>query len=111
VSVEDADQLQDLRSFSRDLMQKMSVDLETKLDWVAVDHWDTDNPHTHIILRGRTNHGSDLVIAPDYMARGMRQRRRRDRDRMAGAAYDLEIHRATRREVDQERFHAAPIER
>lgn len=70
VSVEDAPQLDDLRMYTRALMQRMSADLETPLDWVAVDHWDTDNPHTHIVLRGRTGEGQDLVIAPDYMAHG-----------------------------------------
>ena len=47
----------------------MTTDLETRLDWVAVDHWDTDNPHTHIVLRGHAGNGrgkdQDLVIAPD----------------------------------------------
>jgi hypothetical protein len=52
VSVEDAEQLEDLRSYTRSLLQRMSIDLETRLDWVAVDHWDTDNAHTHVVLRG-----------------------------------------------------------
>jgi hypothetical protein len=34
----DGDQLLDLKPFVRDLMQQMERDLETKLDWVAVDH-------------------------------------------------------------------------
>ena len=28
-------------------------DLGTRLDWVAVDHWNTDNPHVHVLVRGR----------------------------------------------------------
>jgi len=62
VSVEDAEQLDDLRAYTREFMQRMAVDLETRLDWVAVDHWDTDNPHTHVVLRGRAASGQDLVI-------------------------------------------------
>ena len=53
VSAQDAEKLEDLRGFTRELMRRMEVDLETRLDWVAVDHWDTDNPHTHVVLRGR----------------------------------------------------------
>jgi type IV secretory pathway VirD2 relaxase len=41
-------------------------DLGTKLDWVGIDHWNTDNPHFHIIVRGKGDDGRDLVIARDY---------------------------------------------
>ena len=37
----------DLKAFTRDLAQQMEADLGTRLDWVAVDHWNTDNPHAH----------------------------------------------------------------
>src|SRR3546814_11538595 len=55
-------------------MKQVELDLGTRLDWVAVDHWDTDNPHTHIVLRGKDDRGEDLVIARDYIGRGMRTR-------------------------------------
>lgn len=38
VSPEHADQLEDLRTYTRHLMQRMEADLGTRLDWVAVDH-------------------------------------------------------------------------
>ena len=46
VSPDDASQMTDLRGFTRDLMGQAERDLETKLDWVAVDHWNTGHPHT-----------------------------------------------------------------
>jgi type IV secretory pathway VirD2 relaxase len=64
----------------------MEKDLGTKLDWVAVDHWNTDNPHVHIILRGRADDGQDLVIARDYIKEGMRARAA-DRHAGIGAAH------------------------
>jgi hypothetical protein len=39
VSPDDGDRIADLKLFVRDLMQDMERDLETKLDWVAVDHY------------------------------------------------------------------------
>ena len=33
-------------------MTDVARDLGTKLDWVAVDHWNTDNPHIHVLIRG-----------------------------------------------------------
>ena len=64
----------------------MEADLGTRLDWVAVDHWNTDNPHTHLIVRGRDDTGKDLIIAGDYIAR-LPPPGRRVGDRMAGAAH------------------------
>lgn len=104
VSVEDAEHLEDLRGYTREFMQRMAVDLETRLDWVAVDHWDTDNPHTHVVLRGRAANGQDLVIAPDYMAHGMRMRASELATEWLGPRTDLEIRQGLLREVEQERL-------
>ncbi|WP_370641467.1 DUF3363 domain-containing protein [Acidovorax sp. Leaf73] len=106
VSVEDAGELEDLRDYTRTLMARMAVDLETRLDWVAVDHWDTDNPHTHVVLRGRSGEGrgADLVIAPDYMAHGMRQRACELATEWLGPRTELEMRQSQQREVDQQRW-------
>jgi hypothetical protein len=70
VSPEDATQMADLHGFTRELMQDAERDLGTKLDWVAVDHWNTDNPHIHVLVRGRADDGKDLVISRDYISHG-----------------------------------------
>ena len=67
VSPEDAGQMADLRAFTRELMADAHSDLGARLEWVAVDHWNTDNPHIHVLLRGRTDGGQDLVISRDYI--------------------------------------------
>ncbi|WP_433933369.1 DUF3363 domain-containing protein [Brevundimonas diminuta] len=74
VSPEDAAELADLRAYARDLMSDVQSDLGAPLDWVAVDHWNTAQPHIHIILRGRLDDGADLVISRDYISRGFRAR-------------------------------------
>ncbi len=106
VSVEDAAELEDLRDYTRTLMARMAVDLETRLDWVAVDHWDTDNPHTHVVLRGRSceGRGADLVIAPDYMAHGMRLRACELATEWLGPRTELEMWQGLQREVEQQRW-------
>jgi type IV secretory pathway VirD2 relaxase len=104
VSVEDAEQLDDLREYAREFMKRMETDLETKLDWVAVDHWDTDNPHTHVVLRGRATNGQDLVIAPSYMSHGMRHRASELATEWLGPRTELEIRQGLLREVEQERL-------
>ena len=104
VSPEDADQLDDLRTYTRHLMARMEADLGTRLDWVAVDHWNTDNPHTHVVLRGKDDTGKDLIISRDYIAEGMRHRASELATEWLGPRTELEIQRAMQREVDQERW-------
>ena len=74
VPAEDGIELSDLRTTTRDLMRQMEADLDTKLDWIAVDHHNTGHPHTHILLRGVTDQGKALNIAGDYIAHGVRER-------------------------------------
>lgn len=74
VSPEDGEKLQELKPFIRDLVAQMEIDLETKLDWIAVDHCNTEHPHTHIVMSGRRDDGKDLVISKDYLSHGMRER-------------------------------------
>ena len=104
LSPEDAEQLDDLRTYTRHLMARMETDLGTRLDWVAVDHWNTDNPHTHVVLRGKDDTGKDLIISRDYIAEGMRHRAAELATEWLGPRTALEIQRAMRHEVDQERW-------
>src|SRR3546814_18965823 len=55
-------------------MADMAKDLETRLDWIAVDHWNTDNPHIHILVRGVADDGQDLVVDRGHMSEGLRWR-------------------------------------
>jgi len=79
VAPEDAGEMGDLRGFTRDLMRQMEKDLDTQLDWIAVDHHNTGHPHTHIIVRGVTDDGKILNIAGDYIAHGVRRPQARER--------------------------------
>ena len=104
VSPEDAEQLDDLRTYTRHLMARMEADLGTRLDWVAVDHWNTDNPHTHVVLRGKDDTDKDLIISRDYITEGMRRRAAELATEWLGPRTELEIQRAMQCEVDQERW-------
>lgn len=104
VSPEDGAELADLRTYTRHLMNRMEADLGTRLDWVAVDHWNTDNPHTHLIVRGRDDTGKDLIIAGDYIAHGFRHRAAELATEWLGPRTELEIQQTLQREVEQERW-------
>jgi len=40
----------------------------------ASNHYNTDNYHTHVVIRGIDENGNELRIDPDYISHGMRHR-------------------------------------
>ena len=104
VSPEDAAEMTDLRAFTRDLARQMEADLGTRLDWIAVDHWNTDNPHVHLLVRGVDDTGKDLVISRDYISRGLRSRAEELVSIELGPKPEHEIRSALERDVSAERW-------
>jgi type IV secretory pathway VirD2 relaxase len=104
VSPEDAADLTDLREYTRDLVRQMETDLGTRLDWVAVDHWNTDNPHVHLLVRGVNDQGGDLLIARDYISHNLRSRAEELAFAELGPKPEHEVQRALDREVTAERW-------
>jgi type IV secretory pathway VirD2 relaxase len=104
ISPEDGAELGDLKTFTRELMQDVEKDLGTKLDWVAVDHWNTDNPHVHVLIRGRADDGQDLVISRDYISRGFRDRAAERVTLELGPRSEQEIRTSLEKEVGSERW-------
>jgi hypothetical protein len=75
ISAENGDKIDDLNAYVQDVMEKVSIDLkEPRLDWVAVNHFDTDQPHTHVLVRGRRANRKDLVLPRAYVSHGIRGR-------------------------------------
>lgn len=72
LSAEEGARLRDLQAYTREVMARAGAALGTELSWVAVDHHDTDNPHTHIVVRGRRSNGQDLVLPRDFIKHGFR---------------------------------------
>ncbi|WP_449472704.1 relaxase/mobilization nuclease domain-containing protein [Sphingobium chungangianum] len=104
LSPEDAAEMDDLRGFTRDLMADVASDLDTRLDWIAIDHWNTDNPHVHILLRGVAEDGTDLVIDRSYIREDMRLRAQNRVTLELGPRSDLDIAAALDREVGAEHW-------
>ena len=104
VSPEDAAELTDLREYTRDLVRQMEADLGTRLDWVAVDHWNTDNPHVHLLVRGVTDTGADLVMARDYISHNLRSNAEELAQAELGPKPEHEVQRTLERDVTAERW-------
>ncbi len=104
VSPEDSPRIGDLKPFIRDLMRHMEQDLGTKLDWVAVNHFNTGHPHSHVVIRGKDERGEDLIIARDYIGHGVRARAQALVTLELGPETELERTAKLMNEVGQERF-------
>lgn len=71
LSAEFGGEIGNLRDYTREVMARAEQILDTRLDWIAVDHWNTDNPHTHIVIRGRAD-GRDLRFPRAFIKHGFR---------------------------------------
>jgi type IV secretory pathway VirD2 relaxase len=106
VSAEDGSEYSDLKPYIRRLMTQMEADLGTKLDWVAVDHFNTAHPHTHIMLRGVDDTGQNLIIAREYISHGIRERAAELVTLDLGPRTDQEIEARLRHDIGEERLTA-----
>lgn len=106
VSAEGGAEYPDLKPYVRRLMTQVEQDLGTRLDWVAVDHFNTERPHTHIVLRGVDDQGDNLVIAREYISHGLRERASELVTLDLGPRTDHELEARLRHDVDQERLTA-----
>jgi len=104
VSPEDAHSMEDLRSFTRKLMDQAERDLGTKLDWVAVDHHDTAHPHVHVIVRGGNTRNGELFIDRKYITHGLRHRAEEIVTRELGQKHWREIAADRSREAEKDAY-------
>jgi type IV secretory pathway VirD2 relaxase len=95
--------MSDLKTFTRDLMGQMEKDLGTKLDWVGVDHWNTDNPHVHSSCAACRRRPGPRHLARLHQGRHARPRAG-SRHQELGPRTDLEIRRNLERQVEAERW-------
>src|SRR5690606_17638238 len=104
VSPEDSAELSDLTAYTRDFMKQVEADVGTKLDWVAVNHYNTGHPHVHVVVNGRDDTGGDLVINGDYLANGLRERASELASLELGPVTEIEQTRKLSAEIDQDCF-------
>ncbi len=104
VSPEHGDRL-DLKSYVREVMGRVSADLgEPDLKWIATCHYDTDQPHAHVLVRGRRGDGRDMVIPRDYMGYGFRARAQEVAQERLGDLSRADAERRIWRETQADRF-------
>jgi type IV secretory pathway VirD2 relaxase len=103
ISPEDGERI-DLRQHARDLVAGMERDLGTRLEWVAIDHHNTDDAHIHLLIRGVRDDGQTLTLDRDYIMRGLRELSQELIERELGPRLEPEILLARERTVDREQW-------
>ncbi|MBU0800641.1 MAG: hypothetical protein KKA05_06510, partial [Alphaproteobacteria bacterium] len=100
ISPENGHDIPDFHIYVRSVMAHVEKDLGTKLSWVAAAHYDTEDPHAHVIVRGKTDTGADLVIGQDYIKEGVRKRAQQVATELLGERSLDEIQKSLEKEVD-----------
>jgi hypothetical protein len=62
----------DMVALVRSLMARMARDLDTRLEWGAVVHKNTEHPHAHVTLRGVRDDGQGLLLPRAYVKEQLR---------------------------------------
>jgi hypothetical protein len=104
ISAEDGAELGDLKPFIREVMANLEARLGTNLEWVAVNHHDTDNPHTHVLLRGRRSNGEELFIPSKLISSGIREHAQDVVTRVLGPRLGVDLVRERGREIREVGF-------
>jgi type IV secretory pathway VirD2 relaxase len=105
LSPEHGERIADLKRFVRETLRRVADDLgEPELQWIAICHFDTDQPHTHVLLRGRRSSGRDLVIPRHYIGYGFRARAQEVAHELLGDLSRVEAERRIWRETQADRF-------
>ncbi len=103
VSPEDADRM-DLRQHVRELVAGMERDLGTWLEWVAIDHHNTDDAHVHVLVRGVREDGRMLEIEREYLKHGIRELSEKLIERELGPRLEREVLLARERVIEREQW-------
>ncbi len=107
ISPENGEQIRDLRDYVRDVMGRVGADLgQPKLAWIATCHYDTDQPHAHVLVRGRRSDGRDLVIPRGYIGYGLRARAQEAAQERLGDLSRMDAERRVWKETQADRFTA-----
>jgi type IV secretory pathway VirD2 relaxase len=112
VSPDDGDQL-DMQAYIRSYMAIVEKDLRQKLRWVAANHYNTEKPHAHVLIRGIDADGAEVRFDREYVSYGLRRRAMALATDELGPRPERERQAQREREVALERYTAldATLER
>ena len=94
----------DLQRHTKELVKQMEKDTGTRLQWVAVEHFNTEHPHVHLAIRGVDDQGQPLRIGKEYIKTGIRANAQRLATNQLGYRTHDDMRLAAERQVTQQRY-------
>lgn len=128
VSPENGGELPDLTAYVREVMARVETDLRRlpseRVEWLAINHFNTDNPHAHVLICGAWGRVSEraaepsgerrpeaadgsrrvLVLPRAYVSHGIRGRAEEVATEILGERSLEEVRHAREQEVTAERW-------
>jgi type IV secretory pathway VirD2 relaxase len=62
-----------LKDYTREVMESVSTATMYSLQWYAADHYNTDKPHVHVVVRGVAKDGREVRLDPEFIKTGIRE--------------------------------------
>ncbi|HMO19181.1 MAG TPA: DUF3363 domain-containing protein [Oligoflexia bacterium] len=81
----------DLEEYTREVIKGFENDLNEKLTWFATCHYNTDEPHIHLVVRGVGEDGNTLSISKDYIRHGLRELAQKVATKRIGERSELDL--------------------
>jgi type IV secretory pathway VirD2 relaxase len=94
----------DLTRLARDLVECVSLDLGTELEWMGVAHHNTEHPHVHMVIRGVRSDGQPLHFKREYVKQEIRGIAEDLCTRQLGYRTNRDAAEAEHREIGEPRF-------
>jgi type IV secretory pathway VirD2 relaxase len=94
----------DLQRLTRDLVDRMALDLGTDLEWIGVAHHNTEHPHVHIVIRGIRSDRQPIHLRAEYLKHGIREIAQDLCTRQIGYRTAQDATEAERREIGEHRL-------
>jgi hypothetical protein len=85
------------------LLDRMSDHLNQPLEWIAVNHYNTDYPHAHIALRSRDRNGDQVWLPRTFIKESIRELANQLATEQLGYRTPEQIRRSKENEVSQPR--------
>jgi hypothetical protein len=89
----------DFRTASLGMIRALEQRTGERLEWAGIVHRNTEHPHAHIMLRGRTQSGTPLFIQPKVIREVLRDEVQRSLTRQLGPRTVADIERQRGSEI------------
>ena len=81
----------DLTALTKSFVKRLELDTGYKVYWEAANHYNTDHPHSHLIINGKDKNGRDVEFSRDFVKSFMRENARNICTAMVGGRTMQEI--------------------